>query len=484
MRLYPGRGPVLNYDCGVPGGGREGERCPFAAPRPAKNAVIAGRVTPHQRDDPAGKAAQGFANQVASRYIYRFSSLYQQVTQVAAFPDDHISDTELLIGAKKRLYDRSRLLSPEATLATILDLKGWIAQELAFEEGASASFGRVLSELWHAEYLDQLPPLLNRFERLVSAYFVRRGSVPSFHGFCSAWRDGVLRRILLFAEEGPELNDQGHAPGPYALLASGSTGRREQTLEETERYFLVWGGADSAYFEPFAYRVMAILDHYGLIGKDGPSALSKALWRGSQADWAEYLAGETRASEQPARLEILTDLRHLSGDEALGHDAVGQARAEVERGRAQAEYQDLARQVIEAPVALGLMGGLRVEKAGDHVGHCNPETGGLDPLISAVRLLSAQYRLEPGSTLDRLAGLGSVGVFEGAQQEQLVAAYHLLAGMKVRREIALEPPYVDPAVLSEGEREKLKGALEAVRQLQRTVRNIFFGKERNPRVVV
>jgi CBS domain-containing protein len=392
---------------------------------------------------------------------------------VAAFPDDHISDAELLIGAKKGLYDRSRLLSPEATLATILDLRGWIAQELAFEEGASASFGRILSELWHAEYLDQLPPLLNRFERLVSAYFVRRGSVPAFHGFCSAWREGVLRRILLFAEEGPELNDQGHAPGPYALLASGSTGRREQTLEETERYFLVWSGEDNAYFEPFAYRVMAILDHYGLIGKDGSSALSKALWRGNQADWAEYLEGEPRASEQPTRLEILADLRHLSGDEVIGHDAICQAQAQLECGRARGAYQDLARQVSEAPVALGLMGGIRVEKTGDHVGFCNPEKGGLDPLVSAIRLLSVQYRLEPGSTLDRLAALGAVGVFEGPQQEQLIAAYHQLAGMKVRREIALEPPYFDPAGLSEAEREKLKGALEAVRQLQKTVRTIF-----------
>ena len=402
---------------------------------------------------------------------------------MAAFPEDHISDTELLIGAKKGLYDRSRLLSPDATLATILDLKGWIAQELAFEEGASASFGRILSELWHAEYLDQLPPLLNRFERLVSAYFVRRGSVPAFHGFCSAWRDGVLRRILLFAEEGPELNDQGHAPGPYALLASGGTGRREQTLEETERYFLVWGGEDSAYFEAFAYRVMAILDHYGLIGKDGSSALSKALWRGNQADWAGYLEGEPRASEQPARLEILADLRHLSGDEAIGHDVVRQAGAQLERGQGRAEFQDLARQVIEAPVALGLLGGIRVEKSGAHVGSCNPEKGGLDPLVSAVRLLSVQYRLESGSTLDRLAALGAIGVFEGVQQEQLVAAYHMLAGMKVRREIALESPYCDPAGFSEGEREKLKGALETVRQLQRTARTIIFGKERNSRVL-
>ena len=401
---------------------------------------------------------------------------------MAAFPEDFNSEADLLIGARKGLYDRSRLLSPDATLATILDLKQWIGQELAFEEGASASFGRILSELWHAEYLDQLPPLLNRFERLVSAYFVRRGSVPAFHGFCNAWRDGVLRRILQFAEEGPELNDQGYAPAPYALLASGSMGRREQTLEEAERYFLVWKGDESGYFEPFSYRVLAILDHYGLIGKEGSALLNQALWRGSLEEWRRYLdEGGREPGQEPGQespLDLIADLRYLCGDECIGHEAVRQARGALGRSRESGEFQKQARHVVEAPVALGLLGGIRVEKSGVHAGHCNPERAGLSPLVRAVRLLSAHHDLEPGSTLDRLGALNSLGVWETGQYEQLVAAYHLLAGLKVRREIALEPPYLDPASLTEGDREKLKAALEAVRQLQRSVRCEFLGKDR------
>jgi CBS domain-containing protein len=397
---------------------------------------------------------------------------------VAAFPEDFNSEAELLSAAKRGLYDRSRLLSPDATLATILELKQWIGQELAFEEGASASFGRVLSELWHAEYLDQLPPLLNRFERLVSAYFVRRGSVPAFHGFCNAWREGVLRRILQFAEEGPELNDQGHAPAPYALLASGSMGRREQTLEEAERYFLVWKGEESGYFEPFSYRVLAILDHYGLIGKEGSTPLNQALWRGSLEEWCGYLNEGGREPGQESRLDVIADLRYLCGDECIGGEAVRQARGALERRRESGEFQKQARHVVEAPVALGLLGGIRVEKSGVHAGHCNPEQAGLNPLVRAVRLLSAHRDLQPGSTLDRLSALHALGAWETGQYEQLVASYHLLAGLKVRREIALEHPYLDPARLTEADREKLKAALEAVRQLQRLVRYEFLGKDR------
>ena len=397
---------------------------------------------------------------------------------MAAIPDDFVSDVELLIEARKGLYDRSKLLTPDGTLAAIQDLKKWIGQELSFEEGASASFGRILSELWHAEYLDQLPPLLNRFERLVSAYFVRRGSVPAFHGFCNAWRDGVLRRILQFAEEGPELNDLGHAPAPYALLASGKLGRREQTLEEEDRYFLVWRGADGAgYFEPFAYRVIAILDQNGLIKKQS-AFLGKAIWRGSLDDWCRHLEEEPETQEQLSRVEMLADLRHLCGDEQIGREAVRLAGDRLAHHRGNGVFPQLARGVVEAPLALGLLGGIRVEKSGEYAGCCNIEQSGLRPLISAVRLLAAQYDLEHAPTLDRIEALGSRGVLEKSLVNSLASSYHLLAGMRLRREIALESPYIDPATLSESERDQLKGALESVRQLQRLVRCLFLGKDR------
>jgi CBS domain-containing protein len=396
---------------------------------------------------------------------------------MAAIPDELYSETQLVIGAKKGLYDRSRMLAPDATLAAIKDLKLWVDKELAFEEGASASFGRILSELWHAEYLDQIPPLLNRFERLVSAYFVRRGSVMAFHGFCNAWREGVLQRILQFAEEEPELNDQGHAPAPYALLAAGNTGRREQTLEEGERYFLVWRGKGAAYFEPFAYRIMAILDQYGLIGKEGCAFPGKALWCGSlDDDWYCYLEEGAHPPEQANRIEVVADLRHVCGDQEIGAEAVRQARSWLERSPVSGGYQKLAREVIAAPAALHLLGGIRVEKSGEYVGCCNPEQSGLHPLISAVRLLAARHSVDHGPTLGRLSALGSLGVLKTEQVEKLVASYHELAGLKVRREIALESPYLNPASLAKADRKRLMAALESVQQLQRLVRSRFLGK--------
>jgi len=401
---------------------------------------------------------------------------------VSGFAEEHISDAELVGAAKRRLYERSRLMTPEETLAAVQDLKSWVAQELAFEEGASASFGRVLSELWHAEFLDQLPPLLNRFERLAAAYYVRRGSVLAFQGFCNAWREGVLRRVLQFAEEGPELNDLGHAPAPYALLASGRLGRREQTLEEGDRYVLVWKDEEfTDYFEPFAYRIIAILDHFGLIGKQG-AFLGKALWRGSLDKWQHYLAGGVQPSDQPNRIETVADLRLVSGDACIAGEALDQARGFLEQTSGSQDFQELARQVSELPVALGILGGLRVEKAGEHSGCCNPEVSGLYPLVSAVRLLAARHGLDPGSTVERLNALATLGTLDTPQAERYKTAYHTLAGFKVRREIALEQPYLNPTLLPDQERERLKEALEAVRQLQRLVRCVFLGRDRVPRL--
>ncbi|OGU11539.1 MAG: hypothetical protein A2075_23300 [Geobacteraceae bacterium GWC2_58_44] len=395
---------------------------------------------------------------------------------MAVFAGKTFSDTELLNGARKGLYERSRLLSPDATLSAIQDLKFWVAEELSFEEGASASFGRILSELWHSEYLDQLPPLLNRFERLVCAYFVRRGSVTAFHGFCNAWREGVLRRILLFAEEGLELNDPGHPPVPYALLVAGSLGRREQTLEDGSRYFLVWPEGDEGYFEQFAYRIMAILEQCSLVGDIRPNTVGRILWRGSLADWEELAAAQGEGEELSAHLELLSDLRHVYGDETIGSKATQMARSCLEGYRNDPHITTLAGRQIAAPVALGILGRIRVERTGEHVGSFNLAQSGLTPLVNAVRLLAMQHDLNPGPTLERLTALSTLRILEEPYVKRIEAAYHLLAGLKIGKEIALEQPYICPAGLTPVERQKLKAALETVRHLQRLVRRAVVNR--------
>jgi CBS domain-containing protein len=379
------------------------------------------------------------------------------------------SDAELLSGARKGLFERSRLLSPDATLVAIQDLKQWVSEELAFEEAAAASFGRALSELWHAEYLDQLPPLLNNFERLSSAYFVRRGSVTAFHGFCNAWREGLLRRILLFAEEGLELNDHVHPPAPYALLAAGGLGRREQTLEEGSRFFLVWREDEDGYFGRFAYRVVALLDQLGLIGKPGGSTVN-ALWRGSLEEWHSVMALGEEVDGTRVWPEQLADLRRVGGDEAVGEQALVSAASLLERWPAGEEFGELTNRAVSVPVALGIFGGIRVERSGDLAGSFDVAETGLTPLVHAVRLLSVQHGLEPAPTLERLAALRAMGVVEAGLSQRLEYSYHLLAGLKIGREITLQQPLVYPSQLPVAEQQKLKEALESVRQLQRAIR--------------
>ena len=359
---------------------------------------------------------------------------------------------------------------PDAMLSAIQDLKLWVGEELSFEEAASASFGRILSELAHSEYLDQLPPLLNKFERLVCAYFVRRGSVSAFHGFCTAWRDAVLRRILLFAEEGLELNDPGYPPVPYALLVAGSLGRREQTLEERNRYFLIWSEGGSGYFDQFVYRVVAILEQCGLVPHIGPAEIGKVVWRGSLAQWESLPGAHGDPGEQAAHLDLLADLRHVHGDKGIGGHATRIGRTCLERCRQDPSFATLAACRVRTPAALGIFGGIRVEKSGEHAGSLNVAQSGLDPLVNAVRLLAMQHDLEPGPTLERLRALSFLRVLEEPFAQRVEAAYHLLAALKIGREIVLEKPYLNPAGLPTNERQKLKEALGTVRQLQRLVR--------------
>ncbi|MCM0084455.1 DUF294 nucleotidyltransferase-like domain-containing protein [Geomonas sp. Red32] len=394
--------------------------------------------------------------------------------------EKQFADPELVSSAKKELFERTRLLSPHDTLASVQDLKKWVTEELSFEHAASASFGRVLNDLGHAEYLDQLPPLLNKFDRLASAYYVRRGSVTAFHGFCNAWREGLLKRVLLFAEEGLEVSDHGHPPAPYALLASGCLGRREQTMEEGDAFYLVWSGAERKYFEDFSYRVLAILDQLGVISKDGLGSAAHVLWRGSFEEWERFAGFHGDVEFPTRRLEQLSDLRMIAGDETLGRDAVLKAATVLERYREGREYETLSEETLSMPVALGVLGGLLTEMNGPHRGSINLTRSAIYPLVSAVRLLALQEGLDAASTLDRLTVLKEMEVLHSVLAERVEAAYHMLAGIKVKKEIALEPAYVTPGALTAREQHELKGALEAVRQLQRQIRRILSSRKRRP----
>ena len=380
--------------------------------------------------------------------------------------------TDLVGDARKCLYDQSRLLAPDATLSAIHDLKHWVGEELAFEEAASASFGRIISELAHSEYLDQLPPLLNKFDRLVCAYFIRRGSVPSFHGFCNAWREGVLQRVLLFAEEGLELNDPGDPPVPYALLVAGRLGRREQTLDDENRYFLIWREGDSTYFDRFVYRIMAILEQCGLTGNVGPADIDRFLWRGSLADWERVTSSHSDARNR-ACPDLLADLRQVCGDPDVGSEAERLGRLNLERYRSGAPFAALAGPRLAEPVALTILRGIRVEKSGEHVGSFNVARSGLDPLVHAVRLLALQQDLDPAPTLERLSALTQLRVLEEPFAKRLEGAYHLLAGLKIGREMVLEKPYINLASLPATQQQKLKEALRSVSQLQRHLRRML-----------
>lgn len=386
-----------------------------------------------------------------------------------------LNDSELVIEAKKGLYRRTRFFAPDAALTAIEDLKRWVADELSFEEGAATSFGRLLNDLWHCEYLDQLPPLMNRFERLVCAYHVRRGSVPAFHGFCNAWREGVLRRILLFAEEGLELNDPGLPPVPYALLVAGSLGRREQTLDSANRYLLLWGEGDIGYFEPFSYRILAIAEQCSLVGKVGPADMARVLWRGSLADWDRALAGPSNGEEVAQRFELLADARYLCGDEGIAREACGIARRHAKRfgeGWGAAVACDLAR---SRP--FGFFGSLRLERHGDHAGLFHLFRFGVTPLVHGIGLLALEHGLEPASTLQRLALLDEAGALEKGFAQRLASAYHYLAGLKIGKEIVLEQPYLDLRSMQPAERRDLKGALRSVAELQRFIAKKQKGAE-------
>ena len=172
------------------------------------------------------------------------------------------SVTDLMAGVKGKLDEKMAYLLSGEDEELLLGFKGRLEEELAFEEYVSARIADCMAELDRAEYADQLPDLLERFNRTATDHFARRGSVVALHELCTACYDVVMRKALELAAAGMELDSRESPAVPYCFLAGGNAGRMEQTLGDGAEYFLIHedpSGACSAYFEEFAYRFIAIL---------------------------------------------------------------------------------------------------------------------------------------------------------------------------------------------------------------------------------
>jgi signal-transduction protein with cAMP-binding, CBS, and nucleotidyltransferase domain len=384
-------------------------------------------------------------------------------------------------------------------------LRDRLADEIDYEERFAGLFAATLRELEEVWFEDQLASLGRRFHDLAGDYFRRRASVVALHDVATTYYDLMLRKAIELAVAGLRMEDLGPPPLPFCWLVADSAGRLECTLGDSHQHFLVYAhteqGADG-YFETLGYRVTVLLKKAGLIAGTERSFIMNSFWRGSIDELRTWCRRELldrrhefhlslpvlpglsapfrplhREDEETCRvLERLADARPLWGDPGLAAEVDACFRETLGRLRESVLFSHVARQVAVMPLALGLFGGLKVERRGTHRGEIDIEQLALNPLVMNLCVLAVRRGVTATNTIERIRALLDLGELTVDLAQRLMRAYHEIMGHRIAGQLAGgggKGIFLNPEALSEEDGQGLRVALESVASLQKYVHFCF-----------
>lgn len=304
--------------------------------------------------------------------------------------------------------------------------------------------------------------------RLVPRWLAQGAGVARAGAMAAAVRDQLFARAAELALH------QGD-PGPLALVALGSEGRREQFLATDQDNALVLGdGADLGKARDYALRLMELLDRAGLPPCPHGVTADGADWRMTLPDWERRLEELARKPGPDAvlALSMLADARHVAGSREL---AAGLARALAQAvARHPMALRYMAREAVRFAPPLTLFGQLAV-----HDGALDIKRGGIFPLTQGARVLGLDCRAQETGTALRLEAAARAGFIAPETAANLAQAQDFMQELRLRfqaRAIARgEAPdnLVRTAELTPLERSRLQECLKAVAGFQAMLENKY-----------
>ena len=273
--------------------------------------------------------------------------------------------------------------------------------------------------------------VLRRFERLASrdrlpeygravaemaAMLLEAGlDVTVIAGFVAQLNATLLRRLLDLAEA-----DLGRPPAPYAWLAFGSEGRREQTVPTDQDNALVYAdGGPAGWFQALAERVNADLEAAGF--PPCPEGRMARSWNGPLAAWVREI--DECIDERPLRAGILLDLRRVGGTLDVGAlDDGARARAAGDASSCARSRSRRSRSSRRLELVLRLRGGSS---------RVDVKRQGILPIVLLARCFALDAGSRARGTLERLDDAMRAGLLSERTHAAVTEAFRFLLGLRL-----------------------------------------------------
>lgn len=297
--------------------------------------------------------------------------------------------------------------------------------------------------------------------------------------------DRLVRRAVELEDAALAAESGRPAPAPYAWLAAGSEGRREQTLRTDQDNGLCWDdhGVDPAlagpWFARLAERLGRVLVALGFPRCEGGFMADNPRWCQPLSVWRAHFESWMSA---PTPQHVLEACIYLDFRPVAGRTGVAEALRDWVTARAPRQVaflRHLARAVVDRRSPLGWLGRLAVERRGPHRGRLDLKAHGVFPLIQAARVHALALGVAETHTLERFRAAAAHGALGPAELEQLEEAYAVVGRLRLRRQLACldagltADNHVAPGELSRSDRLLLVEAFHAISSLRRSLAERF-----------
>jgi sugar phosphate isomerase/epimerase len=402
------------------------------------------------------------------------------IVEVHAHDNFGYMDEHLAIGEGKiswgPVYDKIKdwecpLVFEQATLADGLKSMKFL-QGLTSESGTYSRLTRIIRAIRTANSSKELLHLNSDMIDLSEDALNQGGTGSMVNHIVSSCRDAMACRMaeLVLAQ----LEGQKRLPRfRFALLATGSFGRSEMSVESDQDTILVIDDpvddAGRAFFQDFSLAFVGGLASSGFDRCRGNMMASNPKWRGTIAELISHLNDKYERS-------VIMDTRYVFGDRPLAHRFL---KILHHRLRTDPYYAiEMAIPAINADV--GLEGdSFKIEYLGYEEDVFNIKEHGFRIFSASIKALSVKHAISRTNVVDRLWKLRDLGVIDVTEFKRFMFAYDQLTRVmmlgyvqNIRRGIVTNE-YVQPYALSKKDQDDLKEALRAVRELQGVVSSQF-----------
>ncbi len=402
------------------------------------------------------------------------------VVQVHAHDNFGFTDEHLVIGEGKiawgPIYDRIKDWDCAVVIENLTVEEGRKSmaylQGLTSETGTYARLNRIIRAVRAAKNSKDLLHLNNDMIVLSEDTLNQGGTGSMINNIVSSCRDAMLFRMaeIVIAR----LEEERRTPRfRFALLATGSFGRSEMSVESDQDTLLVLDDdvdeAGREYFRDFAVALVDGLASAGFDRCKGNMMASNSKWRGTTSELVSHLDDQYERS-------VIMDTRYVFGDRPLAHRFL---KTLHHRLRTDPYYAiEMAIPAINSDV--GLEGdSFKIEYLGGEEDVFNIKKHGFRIFSASVKALAVKHAINRTNVADRLWKLRDLGVIDASQFKRFAFAYDQLTRVmmlgyvqNIRRGV-VSNEYVQPYALSKKDQQDLKEALRIVRELQGVVSGQF-----------